>query len=66
MPSLTKLSLSFNELENFPDISGCQALCEIRLSHNKIKNLPNEEVMSKFTKRVVLIDLSHNLLDKKF
>ena len=37
---LTKLSVTHNELAEFPDVRGCAALRELRLAHNKLAAVP--------------------------
>ncbi|KAI0557244.1 hypothetical protein FGB62_327g06 [Gracilaria domingensis] len=60
LSSLTKLSLSNNEIRSIPEsIKRLRNLSELRLAHNLISSLPAKEVLSSLT-WLKIVDLGHN------
>ncbi|CAN8063398.1 unnamed protein product [Agarophyton chilense] len=63
LSSLTKLSLSNNEIRTIPDtLQRLRGLSEIRLAHNLISSLPSKVVLSSLTSLKIL-DLGHNRIE---
>lgn len=61
--SLTKLSLSYNNIHVLPKaLKNCQLLQELRLPHNRIQVLPDDVFV--VLGRLKILDLSHNRIHR--
>lgn len=60
LSSLTKLSLSNNEIRRIPDeIGNLSVLSELRLAHNKLSSLPSPQALAKLS-ALKILDIGHN------